>query len=63
MALLNILFHIIIIDSIIELLGGFNILLNLIDRCLKLIELILNKLINSAENWVKKLLNFLQLYN
>ena len=48
--LLNIPFYIIIIDFIIELLDGFNILLTLTNKFLKLIRLILNKLINSAED-------------
>ena len=58
-ASLNILFYIITIDFIIELLGGFNILLTLTDKILKLVKLILNNLINNAENWAKNLLDFL----
>ena len=48
--LLNILFRIIIIDFLIGLLNKFNMLLILINKFLKLIKLIPNKLIDSAEN-------------
>ena len=40
--LLNIVFYIIIIDFIVELLGGFNILLTFINKFLELVKLILN---------------------
>ena len=46
-------------DFIMELLDGFNILLTFINKFLKLVKLILNKLINSVKNWVKELFNFL----
>ena len=46
----NVLFYIIIINFIIKLLGGFNILLTFINKYLKLIKLISNKLINNTEN-------------
>ena len=49
-ALLNILFHIIIINFIIKLLGRFNILLIFINKFLKLVRLILNKSIDNIEN-------------
>ena len=47
---LSILFYMIIMNFIIELLDRFKILLILIDKFLKLIKLILNKLINSVKN-------------
>ena len=48
--LLNILFYIIVISFTIELPGEFNILFIFINKFLKLIKLIIDKLINSVKN-------------
>ena len=53
----------VIIDFIIGLPSNNNILIIVINKFLKVVRLIPGRSINDAETWVKRLLDFLWLYN